>query len=235
MPNPPTFPRSEVLAWAQSHTQPWIDNDVQIGLSAPQALAVQNAYEAALTAIAAQTNAKSAAESATMAAQNAMRALQRTLADSMRLIRAHATSRSAPAQAQTVYQLAQIPAPAAATPAPPPGTPGDMRVSIDPTAGALTLNWKCTNPPGTEGTSYIVMRRSDPGAEFAFVGATGVKRFTDDSFAAGPPSVQYTVRGQRGDLAGPVSAILTVNFGRTASGRATAKASSDTEAMKLAA
>ena len=235
MPNPPTFPRSEVLSWAQARLQPWQANDTQIGLSAPQALAVQNAYDAALAAIAAQDAARSAAEAATMAAQNAMRTLQRTIADSMRLIRAYATNRPTPAQAEIVYQLAQIPAPAVASPAPPPGTPRDLRVEIEPTTGALTLHWKCTNPPGTEGTSYIVMRRTSPSAAFAFVGTTGQKRFTDESFAAGPASVEYTVRGQRGDLAGPTSAILTINFGKTSTGEVTASAQREQPPVRMAA
>ena len=53
---------------------------------------------------------------------------------------------------------------------------------------------------------------------FDFLGVTGSKRFTDTTLTAGPDTVQYTVQAQRSSLAGPVSSILTVNFGRTGGG-----------------
>ncbi len=235
MSNPPSSPRSAVLAWAQTHVQPWIDGDSQIGLTEPQALAFQTKYNACIAAINAQDAAKSAAEVATMAAQNAYRDMKRSLSDTVRLIRAYAVNRPTPEAQELVYQLAQIPAPATPTPLPAPGTPFDITVAIAPTTGALTLAWKCVNPPGAQGTTYLVRRRTGGTGDFAFVGATGIKKFTDSNFTAGPDSVQYTIQAQRSDSAGTVSNILTVNFGKTAGGQQTVSAVEDATPMKLAA
>ena len=45
--------------------------------------------------------------------------------------------------------------------------------------GAVELKWKCANPTGTQGTIYECRRKIGNGA-FTFVGATGVRAFTDD-------------------------------------------------------
>ncbi|MGD9689652.1 MAG: hypothetical protein AB7K52_06395 [Phycisphaerales bacterium] len=47
---------------------------------------------------------------------------------------------------------------------------------------------------------------------------SGTKRFVDNTFFAGPDSVQYAVQGQRADSAGPVSGPVTVSFGRAPGG-----------------
>jgi hypothetical protein len=109
-------------------------------------------------------------------------------------------------------------------------------VELDSATGAVKLSWKASNPSGTQGTSYIV-RRTDTTGEFVFVGVTGVKTFTDDTFFAGPDSVQYTVQGQRADSAGPVSAIFTINFGRSSGGLTIASAGEEAAvpSVKLAA
>ena len=100
---------------------------------------------------------------------------------------------------------------------PPPGQPTNITVSLTPITGALTLKWKCTNPTGAAGTSYIV-RRMLPGGAWEFIGVTGKKEFIDSTLIAGPDSVQYTVQAQRSDSSGPISEGLTVNFGRLPDG-----------------
>ncbi|HYF15375.1 MAG TPA: hypothetical protein VD971_09925 [Phycisphaerales bacterium] len=101
--------------------------------------------------------------------------------------------------------------------------------------GAVELRWRSNNPTGTSGTSYIVRRRLSPTEEFAFVGVTGERRFVDNTFIAGPDSVQYTVQGQRADSAGPLSEILAVRFGRTGPGRTLSIESAETGGARLAA
>ncbi len=87
-----------------------------------------------------------------------------------------------------------------------------------PTTGVLELRWKAANPRGTQGTSYIVRRREEGQTEFMFIGVTGEKRYVDNTFFSGPDRVEYTIQGQRADSAGPVSNVLTVQFGRTGPG-----------------
>jgi hypothetical protein len=55
----------------------------------------------------------------------------------------------------------------------------------------------------------------------------------DNTFIAGPDSVQYTVQGQRADAAGPESQIFTVRFGRNGPGVTIQSAT--TSGAKLAA
>lgn len=80
-----------------------------------------------------------------------------------------------------VHLLAQIPPPAQGGVTPPPGTPFDFTVGLLQD-GSLELKWKCSNPSGTVGTIYEVLRKAGPSTgAFVFLGATGVKTFTDDS------------------------------------------------------
>src|SRR5262249_1902804 len=59
---------------------------------------------------------------------------------------------------------------------------------------------------------------------------------TDTTFFAGPDSVQYTIQGQRADATGPLSEVLTVNFGRAADGSIQAVGTTGGEGgMQLAA
>src|SRR5262249_6346137 len=137
--------------------------------------------------------------------------------DTVRLIRAFAESQSKPS---TIYALAQIPPPSQPTPQPPPDQPTNLQVLLDAAMGTLTLRWKAANPGS--GTSYIIKRRLPGETEFTFIGVSGKKTFVDDTFIAGPDSVQYTVQGQRADSSGPVSPVFTVNFGQLPGGGRTA-------------
>ena len=109
-----------------------------------------------------------------------------------------------------VYVLAQVPPPAAGGVTPPPGTPFNFTVGLLQN-GSLELKWKCSNPSGTVGTIYEVKRSIGSGA-FTFVGATGVKTFTDDSLPAGATPCTYQVTAVRSTARGN-PAQFTVNFG----------------------
>ncbi|MFG0282818.1 MAG: hypothetical protein ACF8R7_00205 [Phycisphaerales bacterium JB039] len=47
------------------------------------------------------------------------------------------------------------------------------------------------------------------------VGAVGVRTFTDATVPPGTPSVQYMIRGIRGEKVGPFSEAVTVQVGKT--------------------
>jgi len=76
---------------------------------------------------------------------------------------------------------------------------------------SLELKWKCNNPSGTQGTIYEVKRAIGGGA-FNFVGATGVKLFTDDTLPSGSAPVTYQITAVRSTARGN-PAQFTVNFG----------------------
>jgi hypothetical protein len=113
---------------------------------------------------------------------------------------------------QTVYSLAQIPPPATPGATPPPGTPFDFRVTLEPT-GSLSIVWKCDNPAGTSGTIYEIKRKIGTGAA-TYIGATGVKNFTDNTVpsSAAASGVTYQITGVRSTSRG-VTGQFVVNFG----------------------
>jgi len=224
----PTSPRADVLAWCQSHTAAWTANAAAIGLSPAQASAFSTATTALATAVANQNLARQASEVATQAAVDAYAALKSVLGDNVRLIRAFAEVQVKPS---VVYGLAEIPPPAAPTPMPPPGQPTDLLVTLTPASGNLLLRWKCGNPPGASGTSYVVRRRLPGESGFSFLGISGKKEFSDTTVTAGPDWVQYTVQGQRSDSTGPLSEVFIVNFGQMA-GMMTASVSTESPRME---
>lgn len=215
----PESPRAAFLQWCQAHAPVWTANAAAIGLTPAQATTFDTQTDALAAAILAQEQAKQNYQVATQEVNGAYAALRASAGDDVRLIRAYAESQSKP---EVVYNIAQIPPPAAPTPMPPPGQPTDLTVTLAPSNGDLTLRWKCTNPPGAAGTSYIIRRRLPGESEFTFLGVSGKKEFVDNTLVAGPDSVQYTVQGQRSDSSGPLSAIFTVNFGQAPGGGVTA-------------
>jgi hypothetical protein len=205
----------DFINWAEQRADAWQVDPAAVGLTPLQATAMVSAMQLARAKFAARAKAATAAEIATNEQNEAVRDARRLTSDLIRAIRGFAANSDDP---NAVLNRAELPLPQPATPLPPPGKPNTINVGITPTTGAITLSWKVTNPVGASGTSYIVRRRVGSTGEFGFVGVTGNKKFTDSTFTAGPDSVQYTIQGQRSDVAGPVSDIVTINFGRSGPG-----------------
>jgi hypothetical protein len=212
----PTSPRGSVLAWCEAHVDVFRTNAVAIGLTADQALDFGVATETYATAIAAAEKARQEADALTDAANNAYRLMRRQMTNAVADIRQYAEDQPDP---QAVYTRAEVPARQDPSAAPPPGQPSNLSVSLVSATGALELRWKSNNPSGTSGTSYIIRRRLPTEANFSFVGVTGERRFVDNSFVAGPDTVEYTVQGQRADSSSPLSEIFVIRFGRNGPGR----------------
>lgn len=210
----PTSPRSDFLAWCEAHVSLFTDNAAAIGITPAQALLFKNAVNAAVESDAGATEAKLSNKAAVSKNAKKFTELRKVTGDTVKLIKTFAQTTGN----DNVYDIAQVPAPQDPSALPPPAKPTDLRVALDLTTGAPSLSWKAANPRGSQGTSYIVRRRTSTSAPFEFVGVTGSKKFVDNNFFAGPDSVQYTVQGQRSDSAGPVSDILVVNFGRVGGG-----------------
>lgn len=202
---PRTLP--ELVSFVESHLPVWTASPTTIGLTVGQVSALNGQLNNTTAAIEARNEAANAAKAATVAQNGQGSDLRELAAAAIRSIKTYAEAQAKPA---LVYAEAQIDPPAPPSPAPPPGQPTDLSVGIEP-LGALTLRWKCTNPAA--GTSYIVRRRTAGESAWTFVGVTGTKTFTDDTFIAGPDTVEYTVQGARSGVSGPLSSIFTVNFG----------------------
>lgn len=201
----------DLVNWYTDHAEVWQAAPTSIGLTAAQATQFVNMSLLLADKFANQRAAELAAKNATQELNDTKRDARRLASDLIAVIKGFAVNQPKP---NDIYILAELPVPSEPAPLPPPGRPYDMTVGINPTTGAIKLNWKVTNPTGATGTTYIVRRRTGGTGEFAFVGVTGTKEFIDTTFNAGPDSVQYTVQGQRSTQSGPVSDILTINFGR---------------------
>lgn len=214
---PPILPRTvqDLIDFAEMHGPLWVSVAAQIGLTPAQAGLFNTAATTARAHFDAEMAAEAARRAATLQSQTSVRDLRRVGGDTLRLIKAFAEAQAKP---NIVYQTAQIPPPAPPSPAPAPVQPTDLRAILNP-EGSITLRWKASNP-GTSGTVYNVRRRVGDTGEFAFVGAVGVKRFTDTTLPS-VPSVQYIIQGQRGDSVGQPTSPFTVMFGNGGPGMAT--------------
>ena len=202
---------SSLVDFVETHADIWGAGDpTAIGLTAGQVAALSaqlnNTTDAISNRVAAEENARNR-----VVIQNSQGAeLHRLAAECIRSIKTFAEAQAKPSD---IYEAASIPMPKPPTPAPAPAQPTDLTVAVDPASGALTLKWKCNNK-GLTGVSYMVSRRAAGEAAFTLLGATGTKSYVDDTFTAGPDSVQYTVQGMRGGVEGTMSPIFTVNFGQ---------------------
>ena len=178
-----------------------------MGLSAPAVAAFKTLTQTARASFDAAEAARNAARSATLTQDSDLDGAYDSCSDLIRIIRAYAESQANP---NTVYAAADIPGPATPQPALPPGTCNTYSATILD-GGSLQVNWKCTNPPGTNGVVYEVRRRLGLG-EYTFIGAVGTKKFIDNTLPAGSSNVSYQVTGTRGNLRG-ISTSFNVTFG----------------------
>lgn len=197
------------IEFYEAHLAPWTTSAAAIGLTPASVTALGGLTTNARKAFDAAEAARQAAKSATQAFYDAVRAMHNgpgAGADMIDAIRNKAQTTNNP----NVYTLAQIPPPATPGATPPPGTPFDFTVGLLQD-GSLELKWKCGNPSGTQGTIYEVKRQIGGGA-FAFVGATGVRTFTDDTLPNGSAPVTYQITAVRSTQRGN-PAQFVVNFG----------------------
>jgi hypothetical protein len=215
------------IEFYEAHTKVWLGNAAAIGLTAGACTALDTATVNARDAYNNHLAAQAAAKSATTAFYDAVKTMHSAPgkgADMIQTIKTYAQTTNNP----NVYVIAQIPPPSSGGITPPPGTPSDFTVGLLQD-GSLELKWKCSNPSGTNGTIYEVLRKVGTGA-FVFVGATGVKTFTDDSLPAGASPCTYQVTAIRSTTRGN-PAQFTVHFGVGGGGLTV----ESVEPMKLAA
>jgi hypothetical protein len=208
----------ELLEFLRYHAARWAADPGAVGLSEEQALLVAQASEEAAAAYQAAYTARLQAETATNTLHAALRDARAAAGQAIRTIRAFAESAPHPIE---VYSAASIAPPDDPSPIPAPGTPEYTGCALDP-GGALTIRWKCRNPRGSRNVVYLVQRRTPGGAQQAwtFLGATGVKRFTDESLPAGTPWAEYRITARRGAKEGS-PCIRRVNLGSVTLGSVT--------------
>lgn len=197
------------IEFYEAHIAPWTTNAVAIGLTVPAVTVMSADLVAARNAYDAHVAALEASKAATLNFYEKVRTLHSAPgrgADMIDTIKAFAQSTGNPG----VYVLAQIPAPQAPGKSQPPGTPANFAVGLLQN-GALKLTWKCANPAGTQGTIYEVRRKVGAAPAFEFIGATGVRSFTDETHSGTSP-VTYQITAVRSTARG-APAQFTVSFG----------------------
>ena len=218
----PTAPRSDFLQWCNTHAPIFTANAAEIGLTPAQATAFSNGTGSMGSLFTEQDAARQAAMTATTAANDQFTAMKTMAGEVVKAIKAFATNSGDP---NAVYALAGINPPAPPSPSAPPGQPTNLTVSLAPQDGWLSLAWKCVNPPNVGGTSYFVQRKLPSETEWKFLGVATKKEFVDQTFYAGPDSVQYTVQAVRSGILGEKSQIFTVTFGIAPGGQTVARVS----------
>jgi hypothetical protein len=204
------------IGYFNSKIGPWTASATSIGTTSAAVTALQGLVTAAQGKLDDQIAAEQAAKAATAAADVAVAAMVAAGADIIKNIRAFAANSATPA---AVYELAEIPAPATPTPVTTLGTPSDFTVGLE-ADGSVTVKWKCANPRAT-GTIYQVWRRLESETEFAYLGGTGEKKFTDPTVPASSATTLYKIQAVRSTAKGPW-ATCTVLFGVGAGGGMTA-------------
>lgn len=198
------------IEFYESHVGPWATSAAAIGLQASAVTALTSLTSAARKAYGDHIAAQEAAKAATQNFYDKVRAMHSGIgagADMIETIKAFAESTNNP----NVYTLAMIPPPATPGAVPPPGTPSDFSVNLLQD-GSVKLNWKCSNPVGTGGTNYEVLRKSGATTTFTYLGQVGKKSFTDMTIPAGATPSTYQITAFRSTLRGE-PAQFTVNFG----------------------
>lgn len=194
------------IEFYESHLSVWTANAAAIGLTAPMVTALGVRVAEARAAYNAAEEARAASKAATFTFHLDTDGMADLGAGLIRTIKNFAENNNDP----NVYSLAQIPPPQPAGPTPPPGRPFELTVGLLQT-GALELKWKCDNPSGTSGTVYEVQRRIGNG-QFAYIGVSGNRSFTDDTLPQGSSSIIYQITAIRSTQSGP-AAQFVVNFG----------------------
>lgn len=202
--------RRQQIDWLLERVADWGTHAADIGLDPVQL----SAFSAALTGV--QTNlndmisVRSLAKGKTQTFYNSADPVVAEASGLIKTIRAYAATSGA----DNVWELARIDPPATPSPVPAPTTPTDVVTTLTNT-GAIDLKWKAKNAAPSAGTAFTIHRKLEGQSAYQQIGTSGVRTFTDETVPPGTPSVQYMIRGIRGDKVGQFSEAVTVYLGKT--------------------
>lgn len=205
-----TVPRkgTDAIPWCLAHITPWNDNAVALKLDSADV-----AELASLTAVAQQSRtdldaAEDAYRSAVASYNQAVKDMRTLASGQVAIIRATARNSDDPT---SIYTLGAIPAPADPQPAPAPGTATSFKVELLQ-GGAITLRFRCPNPPRTGPVTYRVERQVASQSPFTFFVNAKERTFTDASIPPGTAQVVYRITAQTSTKDGN-PAVFGVQFG----------------------
>ena len=211
MSNIPTT-KEDQLTWIQEHIDLWGTTPTAIGLSAGAITEMDALRASAGSAYEAARAARIAAVNATIAQDQAFTQMLASVRNAVRTVKAFIEASGD----ETLWGTAGLKPPAPPGTAPAPTAAKDLIGTLD-SEGNLILRWKTSQPKGVAGVVYIV-RRSLDGGPFTLVDTVGEKMFTDGGIPLGTQTVAYTIQCKRGAQVSPLSASLTLRFGRAEGG-----------------
>lgn len=230
---PRTIP--ELINWSNTHSDLWMTNAAQIGLSAAQATAFKTLVGSLVSNNTAAESARQASKDATMNLGDSVGAVRSIAGAYINVIKAFAQSTENPA----VYALAGVSPSDGPSTLPPPVPPQQFSATVNAN-GSLTVRWKVSQPAGLTGVQYLVSRRLAGQTAFTIVSSEGAnKSFTDQTLPFGIDRVDYIVQPKRGEVLGEMSAVYAVQFGTVGGGGGgftiAGTGTSSSEGVKIAA
>ena len=189
----------------------WAEHAAELGVTPEMIAELESDVAAAKAAMLRQHQAQAAAQAATLGLKNAMEKLSKDGACLMLQIRAAARR-----QGREIYPLAMVPLPEKGSPIRELGKPTDFEAKLVG-MGWIELSWKCTNPPGCQGTTYHIERQLDGKGAFTYLATVGKKKFIDRSIPRPTASIAYRISAIRSTGRGK-PATHYVSFGNEASG-----------------
>ena len=200
--------KTDMINWMRERMETWTAAATEIGVTPGQMTALAAVLDQAIADDLAAGVAANAAKAATLTSNTSAEALRDLAQENLDRIRVYARAQPDP---NAVYSTANVPAPAVPAPAGPPGTPFDFKVALAQN-GALTLSWKCINPPNTSGTIYEVFRGPTANGPWTNAGGSGTRKFTDETLPSGLNPVTYRITAVRSTARG-LPATFNVSFG----------------------
>jgi len=215
----PRIPRTmaEFVEFMGQKGPRWKAQFAAIGLTNAQGTLIDTAATKLLAAYKERVDAEQALKNAVLLLKESAGESRELATNYLRVIDSFAALSAAPA---VVFAAADVPPPADPKPVPAPGLPESFKVTLDQT-GALNLSWKCPNPVGSAGVIYEIKRRLGTSGAYSFIGASGQRKFTDNTLPSGNATVGYQIQAVRTTVRGPV-AQFNVNFGMGGGGFAIA-------------
>jgi hypothetical protein len=201
--------RRQQVAFLQARISQWSTHADSLGLDDDQVNGLQTMLTAVAANMTAADNARSIAKAKTQVFYTSADPLAAMASGLMKTIRAFAITSGDP----EVYELALLEPPAPPSPVPAPAEPIDIRTTVE-NDGSILISWKAKNAAPSTGTAFTIFRKLAGQTSYFPVGTVGVRAFTDNTVPPGTASIQYLIRGIRGDKTGPFSEPVTVYLGK---------------------
>lgn len=198
----------EMIEWFEQRLADWAADPEAIGLTGGQIITLTGQVAAGRSSYNTAQQARNTSRSATVVFHDDSGTLRNFGGDLIKTIKAFAET----TDDQSVYADADVPPPAPPSPRGAPGMPTNITTALT-NLGAIELAWKADNASASTGAFFVIQRKLDGETRWTNIGQTGAKSFSDATVPLGTTRATYIIIPWRGDLVGPASTQLSVQFG----------------------